>query len=229
MEADDVRRDPRLLLYVRSVSTPEPPDLHDYDWRMDTALNNHMFEAYCLTIITDLAVDDLIALLPSARVVDTCDHATLDDRGMDIFGDVGGGAGLVQVGGSVVMFEPNGYCGVTTDLMAPASVGRTVVSDYLGGHGVSTFQWYVDGQLRTQFEPPMADGREGTTPDDLVPLMRAIGGFPIDLDDPEDDRRFDLPYRQATLALMEALTGVRVTLELLRDSTFVSVDIPLPD
>lgn len=211
------------------MTTPGPPDLHDYDWRVDVELNRYMFDAYCLTIATDIVVDDFLALVPAARVVDECDYETLDDRGVAYPDEVEGGAGLLQVDRSVVMFEPNGWRGVTAELMAPVSVGRTIVSDYLGGHGVSTFQWYVDGVLRTQFEPPMADGREGATPDDLLPLMRAIGGFPIDLDDPEDDARFDLPYRQATLALMEALTGIRVTLKLLRESTYFSVEVPIPD
>ncbi|GAA1457448.1 SMI1/KNR4 family protein [Williamsia maris] len=38
----------------------------------------------------------------------------------------------------------------------------------------------------------------------------------------------DLPVMQAAFALMEALTGVRVTLDLLRESTYLSLDIPLP-
>ncbi|GAA1909349.1 DUF6461 domain-containing protein [Williamsia serinedens] len=111
------------------MTTPEPPDLHDSDWRMDFELNRYMFEAYCLTIVTDLSIDEFLALVPSARVVDECDYETLEDRGMDIFSEIGGGAGLLQVGSSVVMFEPNGYRGVTTDLMIAVSIGRTVVSD----------------------------------------------------------------------------------------------------
>lgn len=211
------------------MTIPEPPDLHDYDWRMDVELNRHMFEAYCLTIVTDIAIDDFLALVPSVRVVDECGIETLDDRGMAYPDEAEGGAGLLQVNSSVVMFEPNGWRGVTAELMTPVSLGRTVVSDYLGGHGVSTFQWYVDGVLRTEFEPLMPYGRDGSTPDDLVPLMRAIGGFALDVDEFDDDKSWlELPYQPATLALMEALTGVRVTLELLRESTYLSVEIPIP-
>jgi hypothetical protein len=61
--------------------------------------------------------------------------------------------------------------------------------------------------------------------------MRTIGGFHLDYHDEnnEDDSWLDLPSAQATFTLTEILTGIPVTFDLLRQSTYLSLDIPIPD
>ena len=223
-------------LRTRPVARPTPqlPDLHLYDWVADPDTNGHIFGGYCLTLVSQVTIKQFLDLLPAApRIVGECDFPTLEDRGFDIFRErtPGGAVGLVEIDGGLMMFEPNGYVGVSRSVMGPVSVGRTVVSHYRGGHGGTNFHWYVDGDLATGFEPFQPGGRDGTQPDALVPLMRAIGGFPLDYHEYEDqdDSWLDLPYNQAAFALAEALTGIPVTLNLIRQSTYLSLDIPIPD
>ena len=207
------------------------PDLHAFDWVVDNAANGYMFDAYCLTLMPRLSIAELIELLPlSPTMAGECDYRTLEDRGLDIFNDVGG-VGLLEVANGVVMFEPNGYVGVSPPVMGPVTAGRTAVSHYRGGHGVTNFHWYVNGEVATQFEPFQPSGRGGTHPDVLVPLMQSIGGFALNPDDWDDgdDSWLDLPHDQATFALAEALTAIPITLDLLSQSTYLSIHVPIPE
>lgn len=92
-------------------------------------------------------------------------------------------------------------------LMASLSrAGRVVVHSSNGGKPMDFFSWYEAGVLRTEFEA--AADRSGSTPDDLVPLIRVAG---CDLADALDLDVYD--EKAAVLALAERLTGVRVTEE----------------
>lgn len=207
------------------------PDLHAFDWVDDSDANGYMFSAYCLTLMPQLTIAELVELLPvSPTIVGECDYPTLEDRGLDIF-NASGGVGLLAVENGVVMFEPNGYVGVSPPVMGPVSAGRTAVSHYRGGHGVTNFHWYVNGEVATDFEPFQPSGRGGTHPDVLVPLMQSIGGFALNPDDWAygDDSWLDLPHDQAAFALAEALTGIPITLDLLRQSTYLSIHVPIPE
>ncbi|MER7108321.1 DUF6461 domain-containing protein [Streptomyces sp. NPDC000229] len=75
--------------------------------------------------------------------------------------------------------------------------------------------WYEAGELRTGFEWPT--DRYGSTPDDLVPVMREIG---FGLTEKEDRTGPSTDTKAAVLALAERLTGVRLTEELLKDAAY---------
>lgn len=199
------------------------PTFRDYSWTYEGEAA-WLFEAYCLTIVRDATIEGVLAALPTAVATAAGDYSTLEARAYD---SVGPGAphviGLFEQDGSVVGFEPNGYLGVTTQAMEPVSAGREVVSHYQGGHGVGGFDWYVNGETRTRFEPLFAYGRDGSEPDALLPLMREVGGFCLDAEaDPTDFHHFE-----ATFALCEAITTIRVTEGLLRTSQYLVADIPL--
>lgn len=232
------RRNAPLRTPPVSRPTPQLPDLHLYDWVTDSDANGYLFDAYCLTLIPRVTIAQFLQLLPTTpTIIGECDFATLDERGIDVLREdtPGGGVGLVELENGVMMFEPNGYVGISPSVMGPVSVGRTIASHYRGGHGVTSFHWYVDGQLATGFEPFQPSGRDGEQPDALVPLMQAIGGFHLDYNDEEDDDAdedfswLDLPSDQATFTLTEILTGIPITLDLIRQSTYLSLDIPIPD
>ncbi|MGW0664172.1 DUF6461 domain-containing protein [Streptodolium elevatio] len=105
-------------------------------------------------------------------------------------------------------------------LLEPLSLGRRMVMHSSnGGKPMHYFFWYEDGVLRTWFE--WAADRSGSTPDDLVPLMREVG---CDLEDELDLDVYD--ERAAVLALAERLTGVRITEDLLRDAEYQLVRVP---
>ncbi|MDV7137203.1 DUF6461 domain-containing protein [Williamsia muralis] len=127
--------------------------------------------------------------------------------------------GLFQHGDWVIIYEDNGYVGASPRLMQPLSAGREVVAHV--GSEVSNFFWFLDGMDRTWFETLFASRRHGTAPDDLVPIMRQIGGF--ELDHNGDHREFH--DREATFALCDSLTGLRLTPQLLRAATFTVAEV----
>lgn len=100
-----------------------------------------MFESYCrLTLVAQVTIEQFLDVLPAApTIIGECDFPTLEDRGIDIFRErtLGGPVGLIELDGGLLMFEPNGYVGVSPSVMGPVSVGRTVASHYRGGHGVT--------------------------------------------------------------------------------------------
>ncbi|MFE3518782.1 DUF6461 domain-containing protein [Streptomyces sp. NPDC059166] len=95
--------------------------------------------------------------------------------------------------------------------------GRVVVHSSNGGKPIHLFHWFEDGELRTTFEGPSA--RDGSTPDELVPLLRAVG-FPLTPEGEHDESATDVDGKAAVFALAERLTGVRVTEPFLRDATY---------
>ncbi|MGA5344424.1 DUF6461 domain-containing protein [Streptomyces griseoincarnatus] len=95
--------------------------------------------------------------------------------------------------------------------------GRVVAHSRNGGKPIDLFHWFEDGELRTTFENPR--WREGSTPDDLVPLLRDVG-FPLTLAGEHDDSAPEVARKPAMLALAERLTGVRVTESLLADASY---------
>ncbi|MFD8980545.1 DUF6461 domain-containing protein [Streptomyces sp. NPDC059564] len=118
-----------------------------------------------------------------------------------------------------VVLEFGGALGMRSGFLGPLSNGTRVVSHSSnGGKPMDFFHWYENGELRTTFEWP-AD-RTGRTPDDLNGLMREVGLDPSGDEDPAID------HKAAVLALTERLTGVRLTEELLRDTTYLTAAVP---
>ncbi|MEU9755864.1 DUF6461 domain-containing protein [Streptomyces althioticus] len=95
--------------------------------------------------------------------------------------------------------------------------GRVVAHSKNGGKPIDLFHWFEDGELRTTFESPRR--REGSTPDDLIPLLRDVG-LPLSLEGEYDDSAPDVDRKAAVLALAERLTGVRVTESLLAEASY---------
>ncbi|MDN3264369.1 DUF6461 domain-containing protein [Streptomyces sp. CSDS2] len=95
--------------------------------------------------------------------------------------------------------------------------GRVVAHSSNGGKPIHLFHWFEDGELRTTFEWPSA--RDGSSPDELVPLLREVG-FPLTPGGEHDDSAPIVDGKAAVLALAERLTGVRVTETLLHDATY---------
>ncbi|GHI04211.1 DUF6461 domain-containing protein [Streptomyces cellostaticus] len=93
-------------------------------------------------------------------------------------------------------------------------------SDVQGGAGLV---WADDGTTRLWFDPALPEERSGTHPDELLPVMHAIG-FSLGT----EPTGLDLSM-EAAFALAEYLTGVRLHPDLLRNTTFTcgSIDIPV--
>lgn len=104
-------------------------------------------------------------------------------------------------------------------LEALSAGSRAVMHSSNGGKPMHFFHWYEDGVPRTEFE--WFTDRSGSTPDELLPLMRDVG---CDLDDDSDTDVYD--DKAAVLALAERLTGVRLTEELLRTTDYLLGHVP---
>jgi len=109
--------------------------------------------------------------------------------------------------------EINGYLGVTPELIVPLSAGTRLVSHYRNVNAVDRFYWVEDTDIRLNFGPLAPAYREGRTPDALVDVMSEAG---FDL---EREANLDVPT-EAAFALAERLTGVRVTMAVLEESTY---------
>ena len=193
----------------------------DYAW---TKKAPDLFYGFCLTFIRHATVPDVINALPTVGQPERGDLTTLLSRSRESWEEIGDNnllVGLVQHGDWVIMYENNGYVGATPELMQPLSVGREVVVHH--GSENSYFFWYVDGENRTWFDTLFASQRNGSAPDELVPIMRQIGGFELEPDEPV--KRTEFHDDEATFALCDSLTGLRLTPQLLRAATFTVVEV----
>jgi len=124
--------------------------------------------------------------------------------------------GAVAVGEWTLLVEDNGFMGVHLPTIGPLAAGTEVISHFGGVDGEDRFLWLVDGEVRLDFELLFAFRRSGSDPDGLIDVMQQVG---FDLSD-DEDRDYEL-HTEATLALTEHLTGVRLTEELLDSADYL--------
>lgn len=195
----------------------------DYEWTSGWS----EYESYCLTFIRDATVTEAIDALPVfADLGERGGHA-LAAMSWDSWERIGSKrllVGLLQFGTWTIAYEVNGYVGTTTTLMEPVSRGREIVAHHASAAGTGWFARYVDGQTRTTFEPLFASNRQGTAPDELLPLMRQVGGYRLTSED-EDD--LDFYHGPATFALTQELTGIRPQPYQLTHSVFRVIEVPV--
>ncbi|MET8983122.1 DUF6461 domain-containing protein [Streptomyces sp. NPDC004539] len=174
-------------------------------------------EAYCFTLVHDLSPADLLHRLggtnePALTGADEFVEAAFE------FSDRYDGkrqlVAMTTVGSWTLMIEANGYLGVTEERALDASAGTRWVSHFVNVNALDAFLWAEDSAPRLTFEPMYPDHRWGSTPDELLAVMRDIG-FHFGDDIPELDLS-----ASAAFALAEHLTGVAVTPELLESTTF---------
>ena len=108
---------------------------------------------------------------------------------------------ISSVGDAVVSFEPNGWHGVEEEIATALSRGGRYAAYFWNVNAVMQFVFAEGGVVRRDFDPLMygIDGERNRT------LPEEIGlPFPIEGDDPPTPG-------QASLALIERLTGVEIT------------------
>jgi hypothetical protein len=195
----------------------------DYLW-LDAAFGDWT-RAYCLTLVSDLTPEGLIAALgtaPNGVVVGVKQLVKPSYRLWDT--PEAGSRLLVGVGGFgpwAVMAEANGYVGVTAERMRPISRGRHVVSHYVDVNAVDRFAWWADGETRLDFEP-LVPQLPADVPADLRQQV-VDAGIVLDGDDDE------FHQTEAAFALAERLTGVRITPDLLTRMMFATAVVDLGD
>lgn len=190
----------------------------DYLWFGE--LFPELAEAYCFTLVHNLPPADVLTRLggeakPSLKGATAIVDAAFEI--LDLSDNTWQFIAVTTVGDWTLLIEPIGYLGVTEERALPASAGTRWVSHYVNINGVNRFLWAEDRVKRLTFEPGSPDYRWGTTPDALLDAMHHIGfQFGDEISDTADDLD-----TEAAFALAEHLTGVRITPELLRDTTFI--------
>jgi hypothetical protein len=192
-------------------------------WRPDWA------EAYCVTVLTDISADHVIAALnaePTDRVrgADALIEYTVKDwpDGYDPLKPI---IGVTDIGsGGALIAEINGFVGVTERILGPLSPGRTIVSHFANINAVHRFHWWRDGRLLVDVDLLFPAERVGAEPDSLIDELRGVG-IPLD-DDPESVAAVDL--RAAGFALAERVTGVACTPALFDAGEYLIAAIDIP-
>jgi hypothetical protein len=125
--------------------------------------------------------------------------------------------GVTSIGDWTFVFDP-GWLGTREDLIAELSVGTCLVSQAaLAIKDLDYFYWCEDGEIRLGW-----GGDEGyltDIPDELVDTMAEIDKLY-----PSGPRL----YRGPAFLLVEHLTGIRVTEQLLKGSPFKWGSVPEP-
>ncbi|SDS67702.1 hypothetical protein SAMN05216371_0394 [Streptomyces sp. TLI_053] len=183
----------------------------DYSWFEDTFPD--LAEAYCLTLVKDLAPADLLRRLDGEEGPVLTGAAAVVEAAYRL-GDSQQLVAMARVGPWTLMIEPNGHLGVDEERALPASAGTTWISHFCNVNGLGSFLWAEDGGVRSAFEPVLPDSRWGSTPDDQLSAMHRVG-FHFGTDAPDVDRSV-----AAAFALAETMTGVRPTPELLGTTAF---------
>ncbi|TXS52801.1 hypothetical protein EAO77_19670 [Streptomyces sp. t39] len=180
---------------------------------------SELANAYCITLVRGLSPADVLHRLDGRREpprtgADEADEAAYDLLSADDSRQL---LAMTTVGGWTLIIEPNGYLGVSEEWALPAPAGTRWVSHFVNINGLDAFVWAEDTTKCLWFEPMFPDERLGTTPDGLLQPMHGVGfQFWAETSDTADSLA-----GPAAFALAGYLTGVRVTAELLRETTFV--------
>lgn len=207
-----------------------PATYEDYLWTEDAGTAGE-FQAFCLALVEDANVDDVIVQLPLIADLGPMNfREELRFRSYDNWDPERLLVGLLQLDSWTALFEVNGFVGVTAQIVLPMSRGRRIVSHhYSDGNGSGTFKIYEDGRLAASFEPTVGivdlwtdDPEMSTT---LATMMRESGFDQAPDDHLQAGRQHN---RAAAFALMERLTGVRLEPTTIADATFTVVRVQVP-
>ncbi|MDI2130529.1 DUF6461 domain-containing protein [Yinghuangia seranimata] len=198
----------------------------DYGWiRSSTSAFSHAQEVgYGLTLVRGVTPAQVMRVMTAEHRGECVGAAGLSQRQSEVpWGDpfVTGAFTVPGEGGdwTLVLHFDGGVAMQSQFLKALSAGTRTVTHSDNGGKPMRFFYWYENGVLRTGFERPQE--RHGRTPDELVPIMRAVGFDPY-----KDSELTALDTTARSLALAERLTGVRVTDELLTRSVYQIGHVP---
>lgn len=199
--------------------------------------------AYCITLISAIGPDDVLASLKARRtrpVVRGAEEALFEGSELaEEQGLSGMDQQVVAVAtagdGWTLMIESNGYIGITDAAMASLTAGHEVVAHSQNVNGDNHFVWWYDGVKQVYFNPltPAWDlvgpgaacQSSARAVARVTELIGDVGG--IELDDPPPGGRVEYRHVEGAFALAERLTGVAVTPHLLVDSTFTVTVVPL--
>lgn len=186
----------------------------DYDWFATSGLA----EAYSFIFVRGLTPEQLVARM-GGRAEDFS-WMTLDES-------MGGGGrygyetefvAVTAVGDWAFVAQDNSSLGADDEFLVPLSTGTRLVSLYrLDIKGLEEFRWMEDGETRFVFG---AQDGFSEVPDELVDTMERLNRD-------YGEHKWDL-YRGPGLVLIEHLTGIKLTPQILEGSSYLSGVISMP-
>jgi hypothetical protein len=186
------------------IATPD-----DYAWLTEAADN------WCFTYVRGLTPEQVV-IRRGGRPEDFT-SMTYDELGDAAFSGPGSFIGVTTIGDWAFVIEPD-WDGIAEEVIMPLSAGTRLVSHYLMTiKALDYFYWIEDGELRFCFIAQ--EGYLGEVPDELAETMKRIDSVP--------SRFFDLHDGPAFI-LAERLTGITLTPQLLKESTFLCGVVPEP-
>ena len=201
-----------------------PATADDYRWT-DTWRNGLLRNAYCLTLVQELSAAEVLDRLDADE---RHDGLTLDDvseRSWRTWDEHAGDRLFVGVAelddGWSVMFEDNGFVGVTLGLMRPVSEATTVVAHFRNVNALDQFLWLEDEDVLLRFEPLFPTARDGARAGESLTELLAVG-FPMD----DPDFATWSPTAGA-FALAERITGVTLTVHTLDAARYAGGVVPV--
>lgn len=197
----------------------------EYSW-IDSWANGLLTVGYCVILINELSPATVLDRLDVTERAVIKGAAATNGPALAAWDNHGGRGcyvAVTEVSGWALMVEINGWLGSDPAVLVPLSAGTTIVSHYRNVNALDQFTWVEDGSIRVRFEPLFPTVRSGAAPADIELAMRAVG---FDLSEGED-RRIE-GHTAAAFALAEHLTGIRVTPDLLDESSYLCGVAMLP-
>ena len=201
---------------------------------------------FCVTLVRGLTPDEVITRFGGTEAVDITGAHRLETAAEQIDypdpmnddgsfnADLGTGLDFIAATGAdgwTLIVEPNGLRCSSEESARLLSPGGELVSFYYNENTAPVLRWAHDSETLVTFDPSGGAGwRSGTDPDRLNPVLESLG-FDLSTEelDPADPRwHYDEQWQARTVALMEHLTGVRISGDLLADATFRCAAVPDP-
>ncbi|MFE3455392.1 DUF6461 domain-containing protein [Nonomuraea sp. NPDC059194] len=181
----------------------------DYAW----FTNSSLAEAYSFIFVHGLTPEQLVARM-GGRAEDfswmTLDESINASAHYDYQTEF---VAVTTVGDWAFVAQYNSWLGANDEFLVPLSAGTRLASLYrLDIKGLEDFRWVEDGETRFAFWAQ--EGYSEEIPDELVETMKQI-----DHDYGED--KYEL-YRGPGLVLIERLTGIKLTSQILEGSAYLS-------
>ncbi|WP_156378192.1 DUF6461 domain-containing protein [Williamsia sp. Leaf354] len=226
---------PRAPLRLRCAPRPISDFLEFADPRADPDVNPYDHPGGAtITVILDCTVDDVLTLISPTPVMTDIDHDRLcrevwdEDQDMIAMGIF---AVNTHTGGAAtILYEINGYLGCDSTFLGPLTTGREAVSVYLNGRGGdASMLWMDDEKVRAEVLSLPNQGVSGPDASALMPLLCALGDcepYELPLSYPYGSRDEQHSRHTTGLAVVEALAGVRLDVDLFLSARFTVALLP---
>jgi Family of unknown function (DUF6461) len=183
-------------------------------------------EAFCLTLAQDLAPAEVLRRMGTRETTELTGLGEVWRQYLTSEAPHGYPSLLVAatvMDGWTLAVEPNGFQGVTDEIVTALSRGTKVVSLFRNVNALTRFCWAENGKVHLSFDALFPTRREGSDADGLVDVMRQVG---FDLGEGLD-RDWE-QHIEAAFALMEHVTGIRLTPERLDSASYLCGTAPPP-